>query len=93
MKFFDLFGKDNASAPSEDQDMPASPFVQEIVHVFKELHMASLVGGYCHRMSIFLDGTINDLLHGPVVSEMDHLRPAGLQDTAHDINGCIVAVK
>ena len=44
-------------------------------------------------LRIFLLGTVDDLLHRPVMAQVDHLGAGGLDDAAHDIDGSIMAVE
>ena len=55
--------------------------------------MAALIRGDCDRLHIFLNGGIDDLLHGAVVPEMNDLDTGGLQHPSHDIDRGVMAVE
>ena len=40
-----------------------------------------------------IDGSGHDLVHGTIVPEMDDFHTGALQDTAHDIDGGVMAVE
>ncbi|MNY04799.1 hypothetical protein D3C86_1374960 [compost metagenome] len=63
------------------------------MHVFEILRMPSLVRSHCNSLRIFLDSSINHFFHRTVVTQVDHLTTCRLNDTAHDIDRCIVSVK
>ena len=92
MQGFDLARQDGSAAAPEDPDVGAG-LCEPLVHVGKELVVAALVGGDGHGVGVFLDGAANDLVDGPVVAEVDDLGPGGLDDAAHDVDGCVVAIE
>lgn len=55
--------------------------------------MPTLVTGNGNAMHIFFYGTFYNLMHAAVVAQVDDLRTLALQNTPHDIDGGIVAVK
>ncbi|SIF62663.1 Uncharacterised protein [Mycobacteroides abscessus subsp. abscessus] len=63
MKLFYFARDDDASTSAVDADMRSSPFLQQIVHVFKIFNMASLIGGNRDSLDILLDRRIHDLFH------------------------------
>jgi hypothetical protein len=73
--------------------MAASVFYQQVFHVFKKLHMTTLVAGDSDTLHIFFDGAFHDLGYTAVVPEVDDLGSFALQYAAHDIDGGIMAVK
>ena len=55
--------------------------------------MPALVRSEGNGLHIFLYRAINDLLNSPVMPQVDHFCSARLQDTAHDVYGCIMPVE
>jgi hypothetical protein len=55
--------------------------------------MTTLIGRNRYSLSIFLDGTVYNLLHGAVVTQMDHLTAGRLYDPSHDVDRCIVSIE
>jgi hypothetical protein len=55
--------------------------------------MATLVTGYRNPLGIFFNGSIDDFLNRSIVSQMDDFDARILQDSAHDINGRIMAIE
>ena len=55
--------------------------------------MSSLVRGDGNALHIFLDGGIHNLLHRAVVPHVDDFGAGALQNTAHDVDGRVVAIK
>ncbi len=72
-------------------EAPFSP--EQVVHVFEVFHVAALVARHRNGVGIFLDRTVHHFLHAAVVPQVDHLRPRGLNDAPHDVDGGIVSVK
>jgi hypothetical protein len=93
MQVFYLMAKDNTSATGKDPDMPAAPFMQQVVHILQELIMPALVRSEGNGLNIFLYCTIHDLLYRPVMAKMDDFSAAGLQYAAHNVYSCIVSVE
>ena len=60
---------------------------------FQVFHVTALVGTDGNAVGVFLERGIDHFCHRTIVAEMDDLNTLGLQDTAHDVDGCIMAVK
>src|SRR5689334_25401338 len=73
--------------------MATSILFQQILHVFKELHVAALVTGNCNSLYIFLNSGFHYLLYRPVMAQVNDLHSFALKDPAHDINSSIMPVK
>ena len=52
-----------------------------------------LIGADRNALNVFLDGCGHNLVHRPVVTEMDDFGAQGLKNAAHDIDGSVVPVK
>jgi hypothetical protein len=63
------------------------------MYVFKKLHVTPLVGSNRNGLHILLNRTVYNLLRGAVVTQVDYLNSSGLNNTAHDVNRSIVAIK
>jgi len=55
--------------------------------------MSALVGSDGDSLYVFLDGAVNNFLYRTIMSEVNHFTACGLDDSAHDIDRCIVSVK
>ena len=55
--------------------------------------MPALVGTNCNPLDILLEGRGDDLLDRAVVAKMDNLGSTALQNSPHDVDGCIVSIK
>src|SRR6266702_1404358 len=73
--------------------MTTAILLQQILHVFKECQVPSLVGGDGNPLHIFLDGAFHYLRHRPVMPEMDDFSPLGLQQTTHDIDSGVMTIE
>ena len=93
MKFFN-FRRKNGSAPTaKNFYMWGSFFFEQVEHVFEILHMSPLIGGHRNGLSIFLNGTIYNLLHRTVMSQVNNFTTRGLDNPSHNIDSGIVAIK
>ena len=88
-----FLGHDHPAAAAEHADIPAAARTQQVDHVFEILDVAALVGGDGHALHILLQGRGDDLAHRAVVAQVDDLNAGGLEDTAHDVDGGVVAVE
>ena len=93
VKFFDLLRKDGSSSSAKDLDMSRSFFFEQIKHVLKKFHMTALIGSDCDSLYVFLNGAVDNFLYRTIMSEVNHFTARRLDDSAHDINRCIVSVK
>ena len=66
MELLDLLGQDGPPSPTKDADIGPG-LGQQIAHVLQVLDMTSLIRGHCNPLRVFLNGTIDDLGHRPVV--------------------------
>jgi hypothetical protein len=55
--------------------------------------VSTLIRGDANGMRIFLDGTIHNLIHRPVMPQVDNFCPGILEHPAHDVDGHIMTVK
>ncbi len=89
----DLLGDDHPTAAAKHLDMIRSAFPEQIHHVFKKFDVTALVAGDGNPLSVFLDSSGDNLPDRAVVAQMDHLHTGALKNSAHDIDGGIVAVE
>src|ERR1700720_148048 len=73
--------------------MAAAILLQQVLHVFKEFQVPSLVGGDGDPLDIFLDGAFHDFRHRPVMAQMDDLSPLRLKETTHNIDRSIMTIE
>ena len=55
--------------------------------------MTALIRANRDSIDILLNGSVYDFLDRAVVGEMNDLGTTGLKDTAHDIDGGVMAIK
>ena len=55
--------------------------------------MPTLVTGDGNRLHIFLNSAVHNFLYRTVVAQVNYLYPRRLNNTAHDIDGSVVAVE
>ena len=89
----DLGRHDDAAAAAEHLDVRRAALPQEVQHVLEELDVTTLVRRDRDAVRVFLDRAVDDLLHRPVVAEVDHLAAGRLQDAPHDVDRRVVAVE
>ena len=88
-----LVGEDRPAAPTEDADVPGVPFHEQVAQIAVELHVTTLIGGHRDGVGVLLDGRLDDVETGPVVTEMDDFGARGLKDAAKDVDGGVVAIE
>ena len=93
LELLDLRGHDDPAPTPVDQDVFPPLVPQSVDQVAEVLHVAALVGADGHTVDVLVDGRPHHLVHRSVVAEVDHLRPLGLQETAHDVDGGVVTVE
>ena len=89
----DFLGEDGAAPTAEDADVPGAALIEQVLHVFEVLHVASLVGGHGNGLGVFLNGAVHHVIDRAVMAEVDDLASRALQDAPHDVDGGIVAVE
>src|SRR5260221_72776 len=82
LKLADLVCDDHAAAAAEHLDVLPAAAAQQVDHVREVLDVAALVRGDRDALHVFLQRGRNDFVDRAVVAEMDHFRPARLQDAA-----------
>ncbi len=91
---FSHLGRDNHTAATAKHLHRARPAgFQQVDHVLEVLHVPALIGRDGDAVGVLLDGSRDDLAHGPVVPEMDHLGAIALEKTTDDVDGRVVAVE
>ena len=88
-----LLGDDHPAAAAEHADRRAAALAEHVHHVPEVLDVAALVGAHRDRMGVLVERRDDDLLHRPVVPEVHHLGPRGLEDPAHDVDRGVVPVE
>ena len=79
--------------PPVDLYVAGAVFVEHLAHVLEELHVTTLIAGDRDALSVFLDGSGDDLFDTPVMTEMYHLGAGRLEDAAYHIDRRVVAVE
>ena len=93
MQIRDFFRYDHTAAAAEYFDMRAAALFQQVDHVFKVFDMATLIAGNRNPLRIFLQRCSHDIVDGTVMAKVNHFRAVRHQDTAHDVDRGVVAVK
>ena len=93
LQLLDLLGDDDAAATAEHLDVARAPLAEQVHHVSEVLDVAALVRRDGDALGVLLDGRSDDVVHAPVVPEVDHLDALRLQDPPHDVDGCVVAIE
>ncbi len=93
MQLLDLLRQDGAATAPENFDMPAPVLFEQVLHVFEEFNMTTLVARDRDALYIFLDGCFHDVLNGAVVPQMNDLGAFALQDAPHNIDSGIMTVE
>src|SRR5699024_3060768 len=93
LQLLDLISNNNATTASIYIDMPCSALFQQIYHILEILHMPALIRAYGDALNILLNGAVYNLMNRAIVPQMNNLSSAALQDTPHDVDAGIMAVK
>jgi hypothetical protein len=89
----DLLRQDHTAAAGEYPDLLPARLLQPVVHVLQVLDVTALIRGHGDRVCVFLNRTVHDLVHRPVMTQMDDFGAARLQDPPHDVDRCVVPVE
>ena len=89
----DFLSNNNPTTATENLDVGGTCLTQAIGHVLEVLHMAALIRTHRNAVHILLQGAIDDLAHGAVVTQMNHLAALGLQNPSHDVDGGVMPIK
>ena len=73
--------------------MTTTIFLQHVVHVFEKLIVPALITGNRNRLCIFLNGAVHNFFHASVVTQVNHLCTARLNNAAHNIYRSIVPIE
>ena len=93
MQLVDFGGDNHAATTAKYFDMPRAKLAQFIDQILKVFDVPTLIRTDRDSVGVFLHRRLNDLLHRAVMSEVNDLYTASLQDSAHDIYCRIVAIE
>ena len=93
MQFRHFFRQNSSATATKNTDVFTAFLLEQIVHKFEVFHVTTLVAGHGNGIGIFLNGAIHYFFSTAVVPQVNNLSTAGLYNSAHDVDGCIVAVK
>ena len=79
--------------PGANAQVIETQITQPIDHVAEKLNVTALVGTDGNCVGVFLDGCQHDVEDTPVVAQVDHLDPLGLDQATHDVDRGVVAVE
>ena len=82
-----------SSTTAKDTDVLAACLIKQLADVGEVLDVAALVRRQGYGVSVFLNGAVKHGFCRLVVAEMDDFSPRGFNQSAHDVDGGIVAVK
>jgi hypothetical protein len=89
----DLVRRNGATAADDHANVIGALLAQHVDHVGEVFVVASLIGGDCNRIGIFLNRRAHDVRHAAIVTKMNDFGSVGLQQATNHVDGRIVAVK
>ena len=89
----DLRRDDDAATAADDLDVARTLGAQRLHEVLEVLHVPALVGRDRDALDVLLERGGHDLLHGAVVTEVDHLAALAHEDPPHDVDRRVVPVE
>ena len=89
----DLVAHDHATTTAHDLDVPGAALAQRLHEVLEVLDVPALVRRHGDALHVLLERSVDDLGHGAVVPEVDHLAALALEDPPHDVDRRVVAVE
>ncbi len=93
LQFGDLLRCDGAAAAAENANVAGTAFAQHVHHVLEILGVAALVAGKRDAVGVLLQGRTHHVLDRAVVAQMHHLGTLRLDQSAHHVDGGVVAVE
>jgi hypothetical protein len=73
--------------------MAAPHLVEELTKIAEVLDVAALVRAHGDGLDVLVYRGDRDVADAPVMTEVDDLASACLQDAAHDVDRCVVSVE
>jgi hypothetical protein len=73
--------------------MAAAVFLEQVFHVFKKLHVATLVRRNGDPLCIFLNSTFYNLSYTAVMAKVNNFGAFALQNATHNVDGSIVTIE
>ena len=89
----DFFVRDGAATATENSDVTSASRCELLDHVSEVFNVTALIGGDGDSVGIFLDGSIYDIVHCTVVSQMNDFGPTSLQNPPHDVDCRVMPIK
>ena len=93
LQALDLVGDDDAATTPDDLDVRRASLLEQLHEVFEVLDVPSLVGRDGHTLRVLLDRRVDNLLHGAVVTQVDHFGALALHDPPHAVDRGVVPVE
>src|SRR5687767_14357690 len=93
MKLVNFIRENSTAATAKYLDMTTAILFQQVLHIFKELHVPTLVGGNGNPLHVFFNSCFHYFLDRTIMTEVNDLRALALHDPAHDVDSGIVTVK
>ena len=93
MQLADFGRHDHAATAAKHLDVRTATGFEQVNHVLEVLDMPTLVRADGDALRVFLQGGCDHFVHAAVVAQVNHLGAHALQDTPHDVDGCVVPVK
>ena len=90
---FNFFGNDDTPAAAKNFDVSRALLFETIDDIFKKFEMPALIAGNANSLGIFFNRRIDNFFNRSIMTEMNHFRTGALQDTTHDINRRVMAIK
>ena len=93
MQLTNFSGNNHTAAAAKYLDVFTTALAQQVDHVFEIFDVAALIGADGNALCIFLQSRSDHLIDRTVVAQMNHLSAHALKNTAHDVDGSVMAVE
>ena len=84
---------DDTAATGKHEDILTAVAGKQVEHVFQIFDMTALVRADGNAVRVFLQRGIDDFGDRAVVPQVNDFDPLGLENPAHDVDGCIVTIE
>jgi hypothetical protein len=85
--------QDDPTSARENPDIGGMPFAKSIDHVFVKLDVPALIGRDRYCVRVLVEGCSYNLVNATIVAEMDHLATVSDEQSANDVDACVMSVE
>ena len=93
MQLANFSGNNHTAAAAKDLNVFAAALAQQVHHVLEILNVPALIRADRDALCVLLQSCCDHFIDRTVVAQVNHLSAHALQDTAHDVDGSVVAVE